>query len=165
MPTLDVFVHWLRATPASEWINSSRWIWPMCESLHFMGLSLLVGITGFFDLRLMGFFKRVSISAARDLMPFALVGFAINVATGVVFLTGLPEQYARNPVWWYKVGFLLLAGLNAVFYETRLSARMLALDPGGDPPVAVRLVGLVSLVSWFAVLYCGRMLAFIGDAF
>ena len=165
MPTLDVFVHWLRATPASEWINSSRWIWPMCESLHFMGLSLLVGITGFFDLRLMGFFKRVSISAARDLMPFALVGFAINVATGVVFLTGLPEQYARNPVWWYKVGFLLLAGLNAVFYETRLSARMLALEPGGDSPAAVKLVGLVSLVSWFAVLYCGRMLAFIGDAF
>ena len=165
MPTLEVFVHWLRATPASEWINSSRWIWPLCESLHFMGLSLLVGITGFFDLRLMGFFKRVSISAARDLMPFALVGFAINVATGVVFLTGLPEQYARNPVWWYKVGFLLLAGLNAVFYETRLSARMLALEPGGDPPAAVRLVGLVSLLSWFAVLYCGRMLAFIGDAF
>ena len=165
MPTLDVFVHWLRATPASEWINSSRWIWPLCESLHFMGLSLLVGITGFFDLRLMGFFKRVSISAARDLMPFALVGFAINVATGLVFLTGLPEQYARNPVWWYKVGFLLLAGLNAVFYETRLSARMLALEPGGDSPAAVKLVGLVSLVSWFAVLYCGRMLAFIGDAF
>ena len=138
MPTLEVFVHWLRATPASEWINSSRWIWPLCESLHFMGLSLLVGITGFFDLRLMGFFKRVSISAARDLMPFAVVGFAINVATGLVFLTGLPEQYAGNPVWWYKVGFLLLAGLNAVFYETRLSARMLALEPGGDPPAAVK---------------------------
>ena len=165
MPTLDVFVHWLRATPASEWINGSRWIWPLCESLHFMGLSLLVGITGFFDLRLMGFFKRVSISAARDLMPFALVGFAINVATGLVFLTGLPEQYASNPVWWYKVGFLMLAGLNATFYETRLSANMLALDPHGDTPRAAKLVGFVSLVSWFAVLYCGRMLAFIGDAF
>ena len=162
---MDVFVHWLRATPASEWINSSRWIWPLCESLHFMGLSLLVGITGFFDLRLMGFFKRVSIAAARDLMPYALVGFAINIVTGLVFLTGLPEQYARNPVWWYKVGFLMLAGLNALVYETRLSARVLALDPEGDTPRAVKVIGLVSLISWFAVLYCGRMLAFLGDAF
>ena len=162
---MDVFVHWLRATPASEWINSSRWIWPLCESLHFMGLSLLVGITGFFDLRLMGFFKRVSIGAARDLMPYALVGFAINIVTGLVFLTGLPEQYARNPVWWYKVGFLMLAGLNALVYETRLSARVLALDPEGDTPRAVKVIGLVSLISWFAVLYCGRMLAFLGDAF
>ena len=162
---VDVFVQWLRATPASQWINTSTWIWPLCESLHFMGLSLLVGITGFFDLRLMGFFKRVSIGAARDLMPFALIGFAINVVTGLVFLTGLPEQYARNPVWWYKVGFLMLAGLNALFYETRLSATVLALGPGSDTPTAVKLIGLVSLVSWFAVLYCGRMLAFIGDAF
>ena len=162
---MDVFVHWLRATPASEWINRSTWIWPLCESLHFMGLSLLVGITGFFDLRLMGFFRRVSVSAARDLMPFALIGFAINVVTGLVFLTGLPEQYARNPVWWYKVGFLMLAGLNALFYETRLSARVLALDPDGDTPRAAKVIGLVSLISWFAVLYCGRMLALIGDAF
>ena len=162
---MDVFVHWLRATPASEWINRSTWIWPLCESLHFMGLSLLVGITGFFDLRLMGFFRRVSVSAARDLIPFALIGFAINVVTGLVFLTGLPEQYARNPVWWYKVGFLMLAGLNALFYETRLSAKVLALGPGSDTPTAVKLIGLVSLVSWFAVLYCGRMLAFIGDVF
>ena len=165
MPALDVFVQWLRATPASQWINTSTWIWPLCESLHFMGLSLLVGITGFFDLRLMGFFKRVPIAAARDLMPYALVGFALNVVTGLVFLTGLPEQYANNRVWWYKAGFLMVAGLNALFYETRLSAKVLALGPGSDTPTAVKLIGLVSLVSWFAVLYCGRMLAFIGDAF
>lgn len=165
MPDLMPFAQWLRATPVSDWINSSRWLWPLCESLHFMGLSLLIGITGFFDLRLMGFFKRVSIAAARDLMPFALVGFSINVATGVVFLVGLPEQYVSNPVWWYKVSFLLLAGLNAGFYETRQSAKVLALAPSGDLPRAAKLIGLVSLVSWLAVLYCGRMLAFIGDAF
>ena len=165
MPDLLPFAQWLHATPASNWINSSRWLWPLCESLHFMGLSLLIGITGFFDLRLMGFFRRVSIAAARDLMPFALAGFAINVATGVVFLIGLPEQYVNNRVWWFKVGFLVLAGLNAAVYETRLSAKVLALDPHADTPRAVKLIGLVSLVSWFAVLYCGRMLAFIGDAF
>ena len=165
MPDLMPFAQWLRATPASDWINSSRWVWPLCESLHFMGLSLLVGITGFFDLRLMGFFRRVSVESSRALMPFALAGFAINVATGLVFLTGLPEQYVHNRVWWFKVGFIVLAGLNAGFYETRLSAKVLALDPHGDPPRAAKLVGFVSLVSWFAVLYCGRMLAFIGDAF
>lgn len=165
MPDLMPFAQWLRATAASDWINSSRWLWPLCESLHFMGLSLLVGITGFFDLRLMGFFRNVSVAAARDLMPFALIGFGLNVVTGTVFLIGLPEQYVANRVWWFKVGFLMLAGLNAAFYETRLSAKVLALEPGGQLPRAAKLVGFVSLVSWFAVLYCGRMLAFIGDAF
>ena len=69
-----------QATPLSLWINQSTWIWPLCETLHFIGLSLLLGITGFFDLRLMGFFKRVPVAAARDLMPLALAGFAMNAA-------------------------------------------------------------------------------------
>ncbi len=162
---MDSLVQWLQATPVSVWINQSTWIWPLCETLHFIGLSLLLGVTGFFDLRLMGFFRRVSVAAARDLMPLALVGFAINLLTGVVFLTGLPGQYAHNPLWWFKVGFIMLAGLNALVYETTLSAKVLALEPGADTPASVKMIGLVSLVAWLAVLYCGRMLPFLGDAF
>ena len=82
-----------------------------------------------------------------------------------MFLIGLPGQYAHNRIWWFKVGFIMLAGLNALLYERRLSAKALALEPGADPPARVKLVGLVSLVSWLAVLYCGRMLPFLGDAF
>jgi hypothetical protein len=146
-------------------INSTIWVWPLCETLHFIGLSLLIGATGFFDLRLMGFFARVPIAAARELMPLAIVGFAINAITGAVFLIGMPGQYLHNGVWWFKVGFLALAGLNAVYYETRLSDRVLVLGPGADTPRAVKLIGLLSLLSWLAVLYCGRMLPFLGDAY
>ncbi|HEX8031135.1 MAG TPA: hypothetical protein VF491_21855 [Vicinamibacterales bacterium] len=162
---LESLVQSLAASQASVWINQSTWIWPFCETLHFIGLSLLLGVTGFFDLRLMGFFSRVSVAAARDLMPLALMGFAINLITGVVFLIGLPAQYAHNPVWWYKVGFIMLAGLNAVFYETRFATKVLALEPGTDLPRPVKFIGFVSLVAWLAVLYCGRMLPFLGDAY
>lgn len=165
MAGIDAFAQWLRATSASEWINQSTWIWPLCESLHFIGLSLLIGVAGFFDLRLMGFFRRVSIGAARDLMPVALTGFAINLITGAVFLTGLPGQYVHNPAWWYKVSFIMLAGVNAVLYEATLSAKLLALEPNADTPAAAKAIGFVSLLAWLAVLYCGRMLPFLGDAF
>ncbi|MDP2319080.1 MAG: hypothetical protein Q8O42_07065 [Acidobacteriota bacterium] len=83
----------------------------------------------------------------------------------MVFLIGPPEQYVNNRVWWFKAGFPVVAGLNAGFYESRLSAKVLALEPGGELPRAAKLVGFVSLVSWLAVLSCGRMLAFISDAF
>lgn len=162
---METLIQWVQATPVSLWINQSTWVWPLCETLHFIGLSLLIGVTGFFDLRLMGFFRRVAVSAAKDLMPLALVGFAINAMTGIVFLTGLPAQYAHNRIWWFKVGFILLAGLNALLYETTLSAKVMTLEPNADTPVAAKLIGLVSLGSWLAVLYCGRMLPFLGDAF
>lgn len=162
---LTVIVEWVKASSASNWINERTWVWPLAEILHFIGLSLLIGVAGFFDLRLMGFFRRVSIAAARDLMPLAMTGFAINLITGMVFLIGLPGQYAHNRIWWFKVAFIMVAGLNALIFETRLSARVRTLEPGADTPIAVKLTGALSLAAWFAVLYCGRMLPFLGDAY
>ena len=72
--TLDLFAAWLRGTSLSEAIRVAPWLWPVCEILHFFGLSLLIGVAGFFDLRLLGFMKRVPMSAAWTLMPWAKAG-------------------------------------------------------------------------------------------
>jgi hypothetical protein len=162
---MDAFVAWLQATRLSHAIVFTTWVWPLCETLHFVGLALVIGIVGFFDLRLMGFFRRIPVAAARDLMPFAIAGFGINVMTGMTFLIGHPEQYAHNIAWWYKVGSLALAGLNAAVFETWVGARTVPLGEGADTPVSAKLVGAVSILSWFGVLYWGRMLPFIGNAY
>jgi hypothetical protein len=162
---MDAFVEWLRATPLSQAIVYRIWIWPLCETLHFIGLALIIGIAGFFDLRLMGFFKQISVDDARELMPLAVIGFLLNLTTGVTFLIGHPEQYVHNPAWWWKVGFLALAGLNALAFTMAVGKQTVGLRGGADTPIAVKTIGAVSLISWFAVLYFGRMLPFLGGAF
>lgn len=162
---MDALVQWLQATRASQYIVYQIWIWPLAETLHFMGLTLVIGIAGFFDLRLMGFFSRASVRAVRELMPFAMVGFLLNLVTGVIFLIGHPEQYVHNMSWWMKVAFLAGAGLNALVFETTVGKRTMDLPPGVDTPLGAKAVGLCSLIAWFGVLYWGRMLPFIGDAY
>lgn len=162
---MDGFVAWLQATRLSHAIVYNRWIWPACETLHFIGLALVIGAAGFFDLRLLGFFKRVPVAAARELMTFALAGFLLNLVTGLIFLVGHPEQYAHNVAWWAKVGFLGAAGVNAIVFERGVAARTMRVASDADTPAAAKAVGLVSLVAWFGVLYWGRMLPFIGSAF
>jgi len=162
---MDAFVEWLRATPLSQWIVYKIWVWPLCETLHFVGLALIIGIAGFFDLRLMGFFKQISIDDARELMPLAVAGFLLNLITGATFFIGHPEQYAHNPAWWWKVGFLGVAGLNALLFKVAVGRQTVGLRPGVDTPTAAKAIGAVSLISWFAVLYFGRMLPFLGGAF
>src|SRR6478752_3815889 len=160
---MDGFVAWLQATRLSQAIVYYTWIWPACETIHFVGLALVIGIVGFFDLRLVGLFKRIPVSAARELMTFALVGFILNLATGLIFLIGHPEQYAHNVAWWAKVGFLAAAGVNALSFETVVASRAMAVADGADTPIAAKAIGLASLVAWFGVLYWGRMLPFIGS--
>lgn len=162
---MNAFVAWLQTTSLSQTIVFSTWIWPVCETLHFVGLAMVIGTVGFFDARLMGFLKRVPVAAARDLMPFALAGFALNLVTGLVFLIGHPEQYVHNISWWMKVAFLGVAGVNALVFEKTVSRQTAGLGAGEDTSRTAKLIGAVSLLAWFGVLYCGRMLPYIGDAY
>jgi len=156
------FSAWLESTALSKALFGMSWLWPASESLHFLGLCMLIGIAGFLDLRLMGFFRGIALRDVKAFMPWALGGFLVNLITGVLFLIMQPHLYLSSGVWWWKVTFIVLAGLNAMFFETRLSARALALAPDDPMPAPMRAVGALSLFSWFAVLYCGRMLPYLG---
>jgi hypothetical protein len=156
------FITWLESTGVSTALRNTTWVWPTCESIHFIGLTMLIGAAGFFDLRLMGFMRRVPIAAAKSFMPYGIAGLALNLVTGTLFFIMRPSMYAFSAAWWAKVFFIVLAGLNAMLFETTLGARVLTLGPGEAPPTSFRIVGCVSLLSWFAVLYFGRMLPYIG---
>jgi hypothetical protein len=160
---MTAFASWLHHTPLSLAFQAQvRWLWPLCETLHFAGLTLLLGVAGMFDLRLLGFMKRVSISAVQEFMPWAIVGFLVNLATGLIFLISEPAQYFSNPTWWVKVGFLIVSGVNAVVFQIAFSDRMTSIRPGEDTPASFKIIGAVSLVGWLGVLWAGRMLPFIG---
>jgi hypothetical protein len=158
-------IEWLTATALSQSVRSSTWAWPVCEMLHFAGLSLLLGTVGLLDLRLLGFMRRIPITALRGLLPYGLAGFAVNLVTGVIFFIVQPEQYVSNLAFYFKLAFLAIAGANALFFETTQGHRLLAIDASGRTPTAFRVAGAVSILSWMMVLYWGRMLAFIGDSF
>jgi len=164
-PALESFAVWLRETQMSEAIRVLPWLWPVGEILHFFGLSLLVGVAGFFDLRLLGFMRRVPLDAAWSLMPWARIGFGISAATGVMFFVGAPDQYISNLAFVMKLIFLLIAGGNALYFEVAYGKRVAESRDGEDPPRAYKGIAAVSLVSWFCVVYWGRMLPFIGNAF
>ena len=165
MAYLVPFVTWVAHTHVSVYLRALKWVWPVCETIHFIGLAMVVGVAGFFDLRLLGLFNRIPVSACKEFMPWAMVGFALNLISGLIFLIIFPAQYAYSQTWWFKVMFLVIAGANALIFETRMGERMATLKPGEASPVAFRAIGAVSLVSWFFVLYFGRMLPYLGAAY
>ena len=153
---------WVESTRISKALFDITWLWPLCESLHFVGLCLLIGGAGLLDLRLLGLFRGVPLRAVKALMPWAVAGFAVNALTGTLFLIMQPHLYVTSGVWWWKFTFIVIAGLNAAFFETRLAKPALGLDPQADMPRELKIVGGLSLLCWFAVLYCGRMLPYLG---
>jgi hypothetical protein len=156
------FAAWVESTSLSKSLFGIAWLWPVSESLHFIGLCMLIGGAGLLDLRLIGMFRGLPIRHVKALMPWAITGFLINAATGALFLVMQPHLYVTSGVWWAKVAFLAIAGANALFFETRLAVPALAMHPDADTSTSMKVIGAVSLFSWFAVMYCGRMLPYLG---
>ena len=150
----------LRTSPVGRFVRLSPYAWPALESLHFMGMSVLIGTIGLFDLRLLGFARGVPYAALHRLIPLGIAAYTLNLLTGLCFLSGMPDQYLWNPAFRFKVTFMAVAGLNVLFFYTRVFRRLEQLAPDTPPPFGARLAGAVSLTMWIGVMSAGRLLTF-----
>jgi hypothetical protein len=162
------FQVWLEATLGSfhtvGHIMQMRWSWPLAESAHFIGLTLLFGSIAAWDLRLVGMLKDVPVAAFHRLVPFATVGFAINMTSGVFFLMTYPDQYVYNSAFHLKMLCVILAGVNVMVFYLTVFRRIRTLAAGDQPPLLARASGAISLTLWTTVIVCGRMITFFRPA-
>lgn len=167
MYLVDAFSGWLRSIGLQTLVNTHTWIVPACQTIHFVGLAMLIGGVGLFDLRTLGMGKGLPIAPLlARLMPLAIVGFLINIVTGVMLYAGDPSMFSHNIAFGFKMLFIALAATNAVLYAvTGVQRTVEALGPYDDAPVSAKVICSASLFLWVGVMFWGRMLPFIGNAF
>jgi hypothetical protein len=157
---MEAWEIWVRATALSHFVLQHPWLWQVCETLHYFGLSLLLGTVGLFDLRVLGMSKDIPAAALHRLVPWGIAGYGLNLATGVMFFSGYPDQYAYNSAFHFKLAFMVLALLNVVVFYSVAFKDVRTLPAGADAPRHAKIITAVSLCSWLAVLVCGRLLTF-----
>jgi hypothetical protein len=144
-------------------VTETPWMWPTCETLHFVGLTLLLGVVLLVDLRVLGLMKGVSFMSLHRLLPLAAFGFGVNVVTGMLFFVGIPGQYIDNKAFYWKIGLVMLAGLNAVYFT--ILKEPWELGPTEDAPLTAKIAAASAMLLWVGVMYYGSMLPFIGNSF
>jgi hypothetical protein len=148
-----------RATPVAT-VMKTAWGWPAAESVHFIGLCMLAGTIFLFDLRLLGFVKRIPIGALHRLIPWGLAGFAMTASSGMLFVLTEPDQYVYNPAFQFKLLFMVMAGLNAAaFYLTSYRA-ITAPGAADEAPRLAKIIAAASLSLWIGVIVGGRLITF-----
>jgi hypothetical protein len=133
-------------------------VFPWLETLHVFGFSLWVGSIFILDLKLLGLIKRAPYYHYH-LVPWAYVGLALTLLTGILFVGGNPD-YLQNPALQLKLGLMLIAALFATFFHTRLvDAHIDTSRPTPTPGVA-KLAGASSIALWVGVLILARMIPY-----
>jgi hypothetical protein len=151
---------WLRDTPIGEFVRNSTWAFPFLQSLHFIGMSLLVGIVSAIDLRVLGLARAVPLAPLHRFLPLAYIGFGLNVVTGIFFFCHDPWVYAFNPSFRLKMLLILIAGLNALWFRLGVFLDLEAWGPGIEASRLAKAISALSLLIWVAIITAGRYIAF-----
>jgi hypothetical protein len=154
---------WLTRASIHDWVQNNPNVWPAAETLHFLGLCLIFGILLVVNLRLMGFMRTIPYGAVHRLLPWGMLGFAVNLVTGMMFFIATPEQYVTNYPFYWKIVFMMAAGANLLYIT--VVDRAWTQEPTYDTPIFDKAIGASAIVLWMGVIYWGRMLPFIGNAF
>jgi hypothetical protein len=145
-----------------NFVRDTPWAWTSAETIHFVGLTLLVGVLLLINMRMLGFMKQVPFEALDRLLPWAMLGFAINTMTGMLFFAASANSYVGNPAFYWKLVFVLLGGVNVLYFTFD---RTWAQEPGREAPALSKLAAMSAMCLWVGVMYWGSMLPFIGQAF
>ncbi len=160
---MNEIIDWLTATPLNAFITGHSWIWPGLEIIHFLGLCLLFGSLLVIDLRTLGFAPKLPIKSIDVLITITLIGFLLNLATGLLFVVGDPGRYFVNIAFKIKMGLIVVAGINALIYILAVQPKIHAGSDSKDLPSYAKMVAIVSLVIWTSVIVLGRFIPYVED--
>lgn len=156
---LLLIAEWLDAAGIGPWARGSAIVYPIANTLHLLGLVMLVGGIGVVDLRIVGLWRQLRIAPlSRSLTPVAIAGFVVMAASGTVLFAADGRALADSAIFHRKLVLIALALTNAVAFRRIWGHRVR--DWTGRVPVAARLMALASVLLWLAAGAMGRWIAY-----
>lgn len=162
MSSLFELCNWINGTSSSTAIRESVFLFPIIEGTHLLAIGISAGMIALTDLRLLGVMmkKDPASKVMGAILPFTIWGFVVAFVTGGLLFWSEAAKSYRNPWFRFKLLFLLLAGVNALFFHTGIYRRMGTWDNDAAPPAKARMAGAVSLLLWALIIWLGRQFAY-----
>jgi hypothetical protein len=153
------FLEWLQNTWVARLVAESLWGYPTFETMHTIGMALLIGSLGLIDLRVLGFKPDLPILETRRLLPLAWLGFTLNAISGTLLFTSDAVTFYSSYTFRIKIVLIVLGGINAAL----LGRRIFQQSPAGvpvTPTTGAKWIAGTSLVFWFGAVIAGRLIAY-----
>jgi len=145
--------------PIELFVSDKAWMWPAAETMHFLGMALLFGVSLLLLMRMFGALKSIPFSAIHRLLPMGILGFAINVLTGMLFFIASPGLYLAKNSFHIKVACIILATVPLLYFTLSDSPWQTGSNKAASATSKFAAVFVFGLLV--AVIIYGRFLPFL----
>ena len=147
----QLFFEALERTSPAVAIKQSTWVMPLANTIHALGMTILIGSIIILSLRLLG----VAMPQLAEVWPWTIAGLVIMLASGLfLFVPESTRWYGSTP-FRVKMSFLFVA----VLFHFTVFRRMVRAE---HPKSRLRQgIGALALILWFGVGWGGRAITFL----
>jgi hypothetical protein len=150
----------LQGTPVGVMVAESLWGYPTFETMHTLGMAMLIGSLGLINLRILGYKPELPLIGVRQLLPLAWIGFTLNAISGALLFTSDAVYFFESYTFRIKMVLIVLGGINAALLGQKVFREVTAGAPPVAPTTGVKWLAGTSLVFWLAAVCCGRLIAY-----
>ena len=142
-------------------LRQSIWAYPLVNTLHLIGVALLIGSVITLDLRVLGLWRQVSPEGlGRILARMATAGFVLAALAGPLLFLVQAKTYAGLWLFQVKMVLLVVALTNAAVFLRSTAWRRFCTPPLKTAPLTLRAMAVFSLLLWLGVLTFGRLVGY-----
>jgi uncharacterized membrane protein len=145
--------------PVELFVSAHSWIWPAAETLHFLGMSVLFGVSLLLLMRMLGAAKAIPFTAIHRLLPLGVIGFVINLSTGMLFFIASPQIYLGKNAFHIKMSCILLASIPILYFT--LFDEPWKTGSNEDATALSKFAAVCTFGLLVAVVIYGRLLPFL----
>jgi hypothetical protein len=157
------FLAWLQNSAVGHAMRGSGvWTYGIVNLIHILGVASLFGAVLVLDLRLLGFWRKITLPAISEpIVPVATTGFAVAVLSGVCLLATKATEYADNPFMYVKFPAIGLGIVNVVVLNSMPAWKQRNIrELSARERRQLAVIGGISLACWLTAIGAGRMIGY-----
>lgn len=149
----------IQQSELAEILRNSLWLYPLINTGHIIGISLLVGSIMALDLRILGCWPSINLKAVATVsQALVLTGLILAITFGLLLFITRPIDYIHSEVFIAKLTLIVIALANALTLSLSASwKKALSANSWGFQPKAQ---AFVSLFLWLTIVFLGRLIGY-----
>jgi uncharacterized membrane protein len=157
------FAVWLSTTvPSLALQRNEVWAIPTIQSIHIVGIGLVLGCVLMLTLRVLGMAgaDRTLLQTQQRFGPWLSGALLLLLATGLVLVVAEPERELLAFSFWLKMVLVACGAALSWWFQHSVRAHAQAWETALSRQRRVRALAAVALLIWVAIIFLGRFIAY-----
>lgn len=163
MADLRHFAEWLSTTFPSLFIqNHNSWVIPTIQSIHIIGIGVLMGSVLMVDLRILGWagMDQTLRQTTSRFAPWVTGALCLQLATGLLMVIGEPVRELVTFSFWLKMFFVVIGTLIAIIFQVSIRKHEQRWEETLVNRRSIKWLAILTFLIWVCIIILGRLIAY-----